>query len=980
MGATAHAAPFWLLGLAVRGAKCAVDMNEPSTNEQRFDGVELLARGDVLRGDLEYRRIVAAGARALFGDDDDVIKIGRYTVLAKLGAGNMGEVYACLDGDLARKVAVKWVLGEADDKGHARLRREAQALAKLSHPNVVQIHEIGEHHGRLFIAMEFVDGGTLSDCLAERPHTVEEIVEIFMAAGRGLAAAHRAGLVHRDFKPDNVLVGADGSVRVADFGVAFVGERGPEHDQTLSDAQDYERLTLTGAMMGTIRYMPLEQLHGSTVDARADQFAFCVALYEALWRRPPFPLGSRQERIRALEQGDAPFVPTDESALFHVVARGLAHEAGARWSDMDALLEALADARRGEESPLSNRRVRWLWPASASAFVLAGGLLAAWFVNRGPEPCANVEDQLRGVWDESTRTELAEHLDTLQAAHVADSRVRVFARLDHWAIAWIPERRSACEKLNDPDQSQSQESRAWNLCLTRQRLRAQVLVSELAQGDAKVLANAVATADQLGDPAACADALGRLGVEPPPPTIRESVEGIRARLDEAREHRLLGARDTVKVIEVLEQKAAELGYAPLQAEILGEHARALDASQPLRAAGLYLSAAQLADSVGDAPLAAELLIERTELALHEMQEFAQAPAYLQWAASTATRAGMDDETLARLAFAQGRLLQYQGKLAEADARYLEALRLSATDSLARPAYLDARAEVQFDVDAALQLRHESLSLATELFGPNHPVTAKHLYDHGAALMLAGQDGRMELERAAELCNESGEDRWEAKAKLLLGSYALADGDIDMAERHANVAAALLAGALPEGHTEHGEPEQLLALVKATRGEHEAAIEHARAALEMFDRGPDHQGMDPRAQQMRLLIGNELLSVGRLDEARSHLQVLADAQGDAGSAAIARIRLAEIAVRTRDLDDADSQLRQAAAMRDELGGEQVAYEVLRALVDQRSQRLGLEQLAELKRVRDAHPEVPLAAWLDELELDAAERTALGLSVP
>jgi serine/threonine protein kinase len=952
-------------------------MDEPGAHEQRFHGLEAMAGGDVLRGDLEYQRIVTAGARALFGGDDDV-KIGRYAVLGKLGAGNMGEVYACLDGNLGRKVAVKWVLGEADDKGHARLRREAQALAKLSHPNVVQIHEIGEHRGRLFIAMEFVDGGTLSDWLAEQPHTVAEILEIFMSAGRGLAAAHRAGLVHRDFKPDNVLVGADGSVRVADFGVAFVGERGPEYDQTLSGAQDDERLTVTGAMMGTIRYMPLEQLHGSTVDARADQFAFCVALYEALWQRPPFPLGTRQDRVRALEREDAPLVPPDDLALFRVIARGLAHEAGARWSDMDALLGALANAGRSEESPRSNQRVRWFWPASAC--VLAVGFLAVWFIDRAPEPCANIEEQLRGVWDESTRTKLAERLDTLKAAHVADSRTRVFARLDHWATAWMLERRSACEKLNDPDQSQIQESRAWNLCLTRQLSRAQVLVHELSQGDAKVLANAVATADQLGDPAACADELGRLGVEPPPPTIRESVEGIRARLDEAREQRLLGARDTVKVIEVLEREAAELGYAPLQAEIVGEHARALDASQPLRAADLYLSAAELADSIGDAPLAAELLIERTELALHEMQEFAQAPAYLHWATSTAARAGMNDQTRARLAFARGRLLQYQGNLAEADARYLEALRLSATDSLARPVYLDARAEVQLDVDAALQLRHESLALATELFGPNHPITAKHLYDHGAALMLAGQDGRTELERAAELCNESGEDRWEAKAKLLLGSYALDDGDTGTAEQLANVAAGLLAGALPDGHAERGEPEQLLALVEATRGEHEAAIEHARAALDVFERGPDTQGNDPRAQQMRLLIGNELLSGGRFDEARAHLQVLADAQGDAVSAAIARVRLAEISVRTRDLDDADNQLRQAAPMRDNLGGEQVAYELLRSLVDLRLRRLGTEQLGELERVRDAHPEVPLAAWLDELELDATERTSLGLSMP
>ena len=273
---------------------------------------------NLLKGDLEYQRIRAAAARSLFGDEqEDELQIGKYKVLYQLGAGGMGEVHACLDEALERLVAVKLVRGQPDARSHARLEREAQALAKLSHPNVVQVHEIGEDHGRLFIVMEFAEGLTLGDWLAAKPRTREEVLATFKAAAQGLMAVHAAGLVHRDFKPSNVIVSADGRVRVVDFGLAFTTKSGAEFDSTTSiRPRSNDRLTTTGTGIGTPHYMPLEQLSGRAIDTRADQFAFCVALYEALWDEHPFPFDTRLE---ALEQ-DQPRVPPGNDPLFPIVA------------------------------------------------------------------------------------------------------------------------------------------------------------------------------------------------------------------------------------------------------------------------------------------------------------------------------------------------------------------------------------------------------------------------------------------------------------------------------------------------------------------------------------------------------------------------------------------------------------------------------------------------------------------------------------
>jgi len=208
--------------------------------------------------------------------------VGRYRLLRLVGRGGVGEVWAAHDPKLHREVAIKILRGDtyADDVDAARLLREAQAIATLSHPNVVAMYDGGTANGQVFLAMELIDGETLAVWRDRRPHPIEEVLRVFTLAGRGLAAAHRAGIVHRDFKPQNVMVARDGGVRVMDFGLAA---------RVLDAGADQPRLTRKGWVLGTPKYMSPEQLRGEPVGPRADLYGLGITVYEALTGRRPFP-------------------------------------------------------------------------------------------------------------------------------------------------------------------------------------------------------------------------------------------------------------------------------------------------------------------------------------------------------------------------------------------------------------------------------------------------------------------------------------------------------------------------------------------------------------------------------------------------------------------------------------------------------------------------------------------------------------------
>jgi serine/threonine protein kinase len=234
-------------------------------------------------------------------------RVGRYVIQRVLGEGGMGAVYLAQDPELNRRVAIKLLhpsLSE-DPENKARFLREAQAMARVSHPNVVAVHDIVTWEGQLFVAMEYVEGTTLRQWMKAR-HSVQQMVELFRKAGAGLAAAHAAGLIHRDFKPGNVLIGVDGAVQVSDFGLARTAdaapEEGPAGGAPRAEAPGLlaQELTQAGLVMGTPGYMSPEQMMLQPIDARSDQFSFCVALYEALYGRRPFAGKGIDELLRAI--------------------------------------------------------------------------------------------------------------------------------------------------------------------------------------------------------------------------------------------------------------------------------------------------------------------------------------------------------------------------------------------------------------------------------------------------------------------------------------------------------------------------------------------------------------------------------------------------------------------------------------------------------------------------------------------------------
>ncbi|HET9993477.1 MAG TPA: serine/threonine-protein kinase, partial [Kofleriaceae bacterium] len=284
-------------------------------------------------------------------------KIGGFVVTGELGAGGMGVVYAAHDPELDRRVALKVLrAAAATEEERLRMLREGQAMARVTHPNVITVYEVGVEGSLVFLAQELLDAGTLGEWLEKRPRSQAEILDKFLAAGRGLAAAHKAGLVHRDFKPDNVLLGKDGRVRVSDFGLARA--LGPGEDDlpaatraNMARAQlelsrsPMSPLTRTGAVLGTPMFMAPEQHNGERADERSDQFAFSVALYRALYGEWPFAGKTAVALADAVIAGRLEKPPRGAKVpawLRKIVVRGLATDPATRYPSMDAMLAELA--------------------------------------------------------------------------------------------------------------------------------------------------------------------------------------------------------------------------------------------------------------------------------------------------------------------------------------------------------------------------------------------------------------------------------------------------------------------------------------------------------------------------------------------------------------------------------------------------------------------------------------------------------------
>lgn len=427
-------------------------------------------------------------------------RLGRYELRSVLGAGGMGIVYEAYDPEIDRTVAIKRVRrlggrGPALAELQSRLEHEARAMAKVAHPNVVPIHDVGVLDGQLFIVMHHVAGRTLRQWLTEG-RSRDAVLEAFLAAGEGLRAVHEAGLVHGDFKPDNVLVDAEGSVWLSDFGLSrLVTElvQPAAADETVASGASP---ATSGAryVVGTPGYLAPELREGGVPSVLSDQYAFCVSLYEALYGRRP-PLAS------AMAGDRAPSAPWSASRLVRVLRKGLCPDPRGRFASMALLLDALERCTKK-----ARRRRVMLWAGAALSVALLGG--SARWLRDGESLCPPATAAWSGVWDESQRQQVTKVLSNSALSYAKTTVEQVTATLDRYRRDWLVVQREGCLAARVRKEQSKELYAARMECLEERRQQAQALVTLLAGGpvgDPGLVANATQAALSLPRVAECAD-------------------------------------------------------------------------------------------------------------------------------------------------------------------------------------------------------------------------------------------------------------------------------------------------------------------------------------------------------------------------------------------------------------------------------------------------------------------------------------------
>ncbi len=620
--------------------------------------------------------------------------VGRYIVVEFLGAGGMGEVYSAFDPQLDRRIALKIlrVTGPESIDG-ARVLREARSLARLNHPHVVAVYDAGTADDAVYIAMELVDGVTLTQWLRERREW-SEVLAIFVEAGRGLAAAHATGLVHRDFKPDNVMVGVDGRVRVMDFGLArvAVGHASDEPVATTGSATDLPiDLTAAGTLVGTPAYLAPEVYAGASADERADQFSFCVALWGALFGMRPFGGDVAYEIAAAAARGDIRAPPASSTVpkwLRAVVERGLAAKPEARWPDLHALLYAL------ERDP--SRRRRWMVGLGLLGLVGVVGIVASSVSERGRRAACDLEGRsIDEVWNEGAALEMREHFVATGLAFAEPTYDRSRAWLDEYADTWAEAERDACLLTReDPVRGRARTS-----CLAARRAAFAKTVDVLVAAEKRDVIAAIGATARLRPIAECAD------------DARTDEHGDRTVFERRRaeadalfdlgryDEGVVQARAALADAEAL----AVPGLVAIARNELGEGLFLAGELDPARAEleTAYFSASGLADDRTAARASTRLLTLIGEQ-LGRMEEG------LHW-----------------------------GRLAEAAIE-----RQTGNTTLLRAHLLSARSRVHLlasDFDAATSEAVESLALVESVYGADHPDVASAVNTVGTVYLQTGDD-------------------------------------------------------------------------------------------------------------------------------------------------------------------------------------------------------------------------------------------------
>jgi tetratricopeptide (TPR) repeat protein len=506
--------------------------------------------------------------------------VGRYVILDVLGEGGMGVVYSAFDPELDRKVAIKLLQagsgGSTSGGDKAWLVREAQALARLSHPNVVAVYDVGTlADDRVFVAMELVEGETLRDWLKTEKRGWREVVPVMAAAGAGLAAAHNAELVHRDFKPDNVIVGADGRVRVMDFGLARLHRDDESEPRRSSDlaietrSPLSEKLTIAGIVVGTPAYMAPEIYKGVAAAAGTDQFAFGVALYEALFHARPYDKKDLQPPVSAPKPKTPPDVGVP-ARIQRVVMRAIAIDPAQRYPTMDALLREL------RVDPNRKRLVAGIAAACVAATALVVG--GAYAMSRGaaPPPCQGIAQRLGGVWDTAAKTKIEAAFTATKKSFAPQAYAGVVRALDGYTSAWTAAVTDACMATRVRREQTEEVLTLRQTCLDERLEEVAVLASLLRDADGGMVEKGDKMVFGLSPIAECANVAMLRAPGLPAPEVRDKVAALAKELAAARAQLVVGRyMPGLVASQKVVDGARTIGYEPMLAEALVVHGATL---------------------------------------------------------------------------------------------------------------------------------------------------------------------------------------------------------------------------------------------------------------------------------------------------------------------------------------------------------------------------------------------------------------------
>lgn len=788
--------------------------------------------------------------------------VGPYIVLDQLGLGGMGVVYSAYDGKLDRKIALKVLRSEGHDEVAAvarhRLVSEGRALARVSHPNVVAVYDVGTVDTEVFVAMELVEGQTLGQWRRAAKRAWPEVVEMFSGIAAGLIAVHDASLVHRDVKPDNILIDAEGRPKVTDFGLARPEGDAPDslqrREQALIDANvplERMQLTQTGARLGTPAYMACEQLNGQDASTHSDQFAYCVTLWETLYGQRPFEGDSWVSLVMSVTEGQIREPPVPPSGrpvpgwLRRILERGLAPDPTDRWPNMRALREAL---EAGDP-----RRARRRWWTAAGVLGLTGAVAGGmqWQqtqTRRAAEAaCDEVAAEVHGVWSDDAKERLrtAFGRSSIDDAMLIEASVETV--LDTFASAWTEERGAVCLAALEQDPPAVLEQRSD--CLDERLGVLDSLVETFAKGDDITVSRARRTSESLADLDACTDE-ARLARTPPPPEDpkrRQQARDLRNGLMQTLVHEHVGHYDEgLRRTKAMREEARALDYAPTLAlahyrvavfeEKLGHYNEAVDA---------WAASFREASLSGDDDLAAQAA---GALAFAEGFQLSRHDTGIRWSELS------------------GILLERLGKTHTLD----EARRLDV---------LAVLTESKGNLDRAVELHERSIALRESLVPPTHQSIGYGLANLAGVLREKNQldEAETALLRSRSIFeNAFGADNpTTAHVVNNLAGVYFDQERYDEAERLQREVLANWSARLGPDHPDVGDVHRALGDTALARADVTTAITHYRDALEVHGK-EDGQARDHAKSALRLA---EALSLsGDADEAKRRFEEALHAAG------------------------------------------------------------------------------------------------------